>query len=120
MNGMLGRPFYFIIRGERFRCIDLEKNGTKMDIALSQTCLKLARLEREVVNLHQPFLGLVKEYNIHQSVQSSARFPCVYVQSSVSAQSFVSFQSSAASSSHQNSSSGSSKIKFLSKTARRV
>ena len=74
-KGIIGRPFYFVIRGERLCCMDLEKERHEMKIALSQTGLKPARREREGVNLHQPFQGPVKEYNSHQSV----RFQSVYV-----------------------------------------
>ena len=84
-------PFYFVAS-------IWKKNGTKMDIALSQTGLKPARRERDVVDLHQPFHGPVKEYQFVQ-------FPFVSAQSPMFTLSSVSSQSSAVSGSHRTSSS---------------
>ena len=73
---MLLRPFSLLSEENVSVASIWKKNGMKIHIALSQTDLKPARRERDVVNQHQPIHGPVKElYNSHQPVQLSVQFP---------------------------------------------
>ena len=62
-NGMLGRPFYFVIRGERLRCIDLEKerdeNGHRPFANWSEACKARKRVSQSTPALPGASEGVI-------------------------------------------------------------